>query len=756
MLPYIKGLPVIITAVALALFFSTRYLRYTTPLFESTAKLKLDDHDLGFGASNLYRDFDVFTQSNHIQTEVEVLRSAAVLDQALELVPFGISYFRKGQLHDQELYGDSPFLVKIDSSVSFLDKSQTLQIRVISNEKFEVRLAENQSMPDLEGRFDEWLVAPGLRFQLQRNEAFLATRKNYHLLDDYYFTVHSKASLLRHFSDQLDVVPVDKDIAVVQLSIREAVPQKAADFVNAVAETYVNDYVQVRSDAANRTTGFIDKQLAETAKKLENAEYALEHYRLQNKIINTRQETETGLRKLAQLKLQLVNLEMREAALDSLNQYLDQEDREIGQLAPQFDAFGDLLFTELMKKLKRLEDEKKDLSLRYTNDHEFITVVDDKITDILNYLREGIANSLRDIRFQRSEIEKTIAIASTEFDDLPTKEKELIVLEREFQLQQNLYRFLSEKRSEASIATAANLSFHRIIEPALASEKPVTPVGALIYGVSVFLSLLVSIGFIALRQALRQSPKSRESLERLSALSVLGIVRDLSKQANEAEEEFAQLAASLRFRGRVEQSAVVAVTSSVNGEGKTSIAQGLAEAYTREGKKVLLVDCNLRQSTEKALYPNLAQVLLETAQAELPISIKNGVHRLPAGLAEGSPLTLLTEDRLGSWLQQWRSEFDLILLDTPATVSVPDTIGLMRMADTTLYVLRAGKTPSSVAMQPDLLCEEYALENVHLVLNGVHRATSYNGRFVSSSYRVHRPFATWRGQLGHYLNTYLR
>lgn len=757
-LPYIKGLPLVILAVCVALFLAARFLRYATPMFESSAKLKLDNHEAGFGGANLYNDFDVFSQTNSIETEVEVLRSSALISKTLDKTNFNISYYRIGRLHNQELYLDLPFVLESDSNSDSPIYDEALLVRITSTESFEIRLSKDDLHPTVEGNFDTWVELQGWRFQLVLNKQLLAEREGFHLLDDYSVTLHSKASLLTDYGSRLDIVPVDKDIAVVRVSLREAVPQKAADFVNALAECYVNDYVEVRSDAARRTTSFIDQQLDETSQKLQNAEMRLEKYRLDHGIINTRQETETGLRKLSQLKLQLVNIEMRETALDSLNSYLSSGNKEIGQLAPHFDAFGDLLFTELIKKLKTLEDEKKDLLLRYTADHELVTVTDEKITDILHYLREGITNSLRDIRFQRAEVEKTITIASAEFDDLPTKERQLIVMERDFQLQQNLFRFLSEKRSEASIATAANLAFHRIIEPALPGKKPVTPVPVLIYGVSVFLALLLSFGFIALLQAVQNSPKNRESLERLSELPVAGVVRNLLGNSEEAAEEFAQLSAGLRFRGKLDNGSVVVVTSSVAGEGKTCVTEGLARTLALEGRRVLCVDANLRQASGTENQTSLSELL---ASEDAPESFQdypqqNGYSYLPAGVPGISPLILLSDQRVLPWLNHWRSQFDLVIIDAPSTVSVPDTIGLMRLADHTFYLLRAGKTPTSVSQQPDLICEEYDIKEVSLILNGVHRATSYSGRYVSSAYSLHQPNTSWKSKFSHYLNTYLR
>ena len=163
------------------------------------------------------------------------------------------------------------------------------------------------------------------------------------------------------------------------------------------------------------------------------------------KVVNTYQETETGIREISQMKIQLNNLIMKEAAIDSLNKYVNESEKDFLDLAPQV-AFGDLLFTELVKKLKFYQGEKMDLLIMYKPKHEKVVAVDAKIADIISYIKESIQNAKREVGIQKRLLEEAFNESSNSFENLPEREKTQLVLERNFVLNQNTYNFLMEKR----------------------------------------------------------------------------------------------------------------------------------------------------------------------------------------------------------------------------------------------------------------------------------------------------------------------
>jgi uncharacterized protein involved in exopolysaccharide biosynthesis len=287
----------------------------------------------------------------------------------------------------------------------------------------------------------------------------------------------------------LDVTSVDKDVPVIRISYKSAVPEKAAVFVNALASAYIDDYISIKYQAAETTSQFLDNRIDEVSKKLSNSENNIQGYRDDKNIINIRQETETDLRKISQLKIQQTNIKMNLEAIHELNDYIARGKDNFLDLAPNFEAFTDLLSTEMVKKIKQLQGEKKDLLLTYTANDERVKLVDKKIKDHTDYLVESIQNTKKSLDTKYKNLNDDIEEAEKVFIGLPEKEKLMNMMNRDFEIFQGSYNFLNNKKIEADIARAAKLSFHRIITPAAISKNPVSPNRPL-------LSLCVHIGHV--------------------------------------------------------------------------------------------------------------------------------------------------------------------------------------------------------------------------------------------------------------------
>jgi uncharacterized protein involved in exopolysaccharide biosynthesis len=496
LLPLLKGLPIIIGMFAGALFLARKVILYTPNTYQTIARIKLDDQRYGFSNNLLFKDFDVFSTESRVQSEAMLLASPLLIQKALDSLDLTVSIFRKGTVRNTMLYDDSPILIEYDFiSEELFDVDYF--VRILSDETYQLVDEEGELVLSESVALGEPMWLEGGIITISKNEELLA-RRQLDLIGDYIVHVFSRQGLLEDVKSRLDVAELDKEIPILRVVYKDEHPKKVAEFANALCEAYVSDYVASKSQAAQSTVDFIDTKIDEVHNDLQRAELALESFKAEKKIVNTLQETETGLRQISQLEVSLINLEMNEKSILELEAYISSGDY-FNQTAINF-GFGDLLMTELVKKLKLWQDERLDLLMRYTEDSERVQVVNKKIEELKGYIVEAIKRNKEEITTKRAEIEASLEEASHQFDGLSTKEKELHVLEREFHLMEQVYNFLSQKKIEASIAASANLSFHRIIEPAPVPKKPVSPNRVLITFVSGLLGLILGIALIYLRQ----------------------------------------------------------------------------------------------------------------------------------------------------------------------------------------------------------------------------------------------------------------
>lgn len=722
-MPIIKGSPFIIGLMAVLIFIASRIVYYATPMYECTGRVKLEDVNMGISHTNLFKDFDVFTHPNKVMAEIEVFKSTELIKYALGKMPFDVSYYRVGKIRKTELYTESPIKVKYQ----VLDDKRfgkPIGFTSANGLGYTVSITEGEKVSEYKGRFSVPLDIPGIRLTIYRNDSLLRDKPQIQLSDSYEFVIYSEDQMVKQYSKDLDVKELDKEIPVVRIMFKHSVPEKAALFTNTLMEAYIENGVMLKTSAAKKTVHFIDDQLEEIAIKLSNSEQELEAYKLAHKITNTRMEVETGLKKVAEMKIQLSNIEMNEASLDTLDYYVNTKDPEdFLNKAPNYEGYGGLLYTELMKRIKNLQADKKDLLAKYTPESEQIKSVNAKIEDVIKYIRQNIGNTRKNMHIQRDKIAQDIVKAEEEFVTYPTKEKDMVVLERNFQLNQTIYNFLTEKRTEAAIAQAATMSFHRIIQRAEVPTEPFSPKKTFTIIVFAFVGLLAGIAIVYVYDAISARIKYKDQLEKTSTCPVMADIRH-EYAKGDAMQDFYAISTKLLAKTTEPQS--IAITSSVDGEGKTFVTENLAIAFSKIGVKTLLIGSDLRDHSlslhfNKESYIGLAEYVNDDKPLEQCIypTKFNNLDILPNGNYSQTPEAIFANPSFDPKAKQLKEHYQIIVWDTPSFDTALDALAAMRNADHVLYLFRANFSKTKLAVEPDLLKTEYGFEHIKLILNDV-------------------------------------
>jgi len=755
LIPAVKGIPIIVGFTLVVVLLAMKVVIYKVPMYQSFSLLRLDDKSTGLSETNLYKDFDVFFTPQKIAAEVEVIKSGGLVELVADRLQYNINYYREGRIRRAELHQNSPFQVDFKHlSSQYYDKEFLLD--VINSDEFKLGYYVRGNLVWLDGRFSE-VIDEGV-FALQVNLVKMPEKPS-KATGLFVFIRNSKRKQTENIKSNLFVQQVDKDVAVIRIGFKSEVPEKAAEVVNALAKGYIENYIALRTNAADKTGYFINDRLVIVSEQLAKSEQDLEEYRSKNKIVNLRQQTETGLREASQIRVQYSNILIQKAALDSLNNYINNNPTNFMELAPQV-AFGDLLFTELIKKMKAFQGERRDLLLKYTVNNEKVKVVEDKITDLIVYIKETIRKTQQDISIRRKELKVYLDKVDRQFDKLPANEKQMVILERKFRLNNEMYNFLTQKKLEASIVKAATISFHQILEFGVPSSVPVSPNKKLILFVSGLLGILLSISFIYLKEFLSGKILSRSQLEKLTSLPIIGVLPKIGpKQGKQFEtKKFSTLASEFEVRKWLNKGSTFLVSSSLPGEGKSYVSLNLAKAFRKKGKTVCLVDLNFFNPgfKEPEVDKLWVKVLLENEKIDHSFTFKNndGVDVLPCKVNPDSDD--LNESILNLLISNLKEMYDVVIFDSSATVIVNDSLLLFSLVDQVIYLYRSKFTGIKYAQQAELLAGEYGWKNIHLVLNCVHPATNFSGYYTGSRYSYEYQNGNMMDKLKHYLNIYLR
>lgn len=690
--PFLRGLPIIIAVITISMMFAKRYLKYATPMYESTARIRLADPKEGSPSATLYKDFDVFTTANRIGSEVEMIKSKVIIGKTLDSLDFEVTTYRVGQVRKVELYHQSPFIVKYKfNSEKWMDK--TYDMVIDKNEALHVTFPGELTPRTLQ--FDSTYSFEGGQIMIMKNQALLKARPDMPVADHYEFFIFTHQKLVDFVVGNLDITSLDKEIPILRLNYKSPVPQKAADFINMLSQTYVQDFIDSKYMAANTTVKFLNNQLDEVGGKLSASENAIQNYRDNKGIINIRQETETDLRKISDMKVQLTNVTMNLEAIRNLEQYMVKGRDNILDLAPNFEAYTDLLSTELIKKMKQLQAEKKDLLTKFTPEYEEVKNIDDKLKDISIYLEEGIRNTRKSLEAKQARLTSDIAESESVFVGLAEREKTMGILNRNFSLNEQTYNFLHSKRTEAQIARAATISFHRIITSGEVPKEPVTPNAGLLKVLSAFLGFLGSVALIYMVHAIKGKVNDSAAIEKNSSIPIAAYTPMVAAQPK-LGEFFHTLAIQLEIKKLLNQNQVLAISSFSNMEGKSFNTLHLAIELVKQGKKVLVVDADG------------AMKMKQLVDASNGFDYINLVTE--KGIVENS-------STIKSALDNWRNSYDMVLIKNESVDSASDGLMLMKLADTNLFVFDSRRTPVKRVSEAELLQDEYKFDNIMFLLN---------------------------------------
>lgn len=719
----LKGFPIILLSILFAVLIARKAVQYIPSTYEAVARIKLDESSYGVSSTNLFKDFDVFSVTSKIAAETALIRSNAILEKVVEKLNMDHSLFRVGKLKEIELDMDKPF----DLNYKVTDQSwMGADIFLSIDEGNKCRLEANIGQEEILAfaQFGEQFTLPGLKLSLEKAKNKRGFNQKIDLPGRYRIRFHSPAqqtALLK--SDKLDVKASEEEVPIIRIAFRHSSPTIAARTSNAIAEAYIEDQIAYKTHAASMTVNFIDKQIEEVNRSLDESEAALETYRNKEKVINTRQETETNLRKIAEMKIQLANIQMREAALDSLNQYINAGNKRFLDLAPSFEAFGDLLFTELLKQLKVYEAERIDLLTNYTEESRGVKALDLKISETVAYIKESIRNARKDITVKRASIQEAIADSETEFVGLPARERQMVILDREFQLNQKLYLFLSEKRMESAIQESASMSFHRIIDHATIPETPISPKPLFIAIVAGFLGLFLGLGIVILKESYSVRLKNPADLEKRSGIPVLGTVSQLKAEGQTENETVTPMLVRLLAQGKSKDHRYITFASLSHGEGKTFLSHASASLLGQMGRRTALI--TLESKKTESSYQS-AQAIVSN-QTPLLQRHTNGYDCFNIGPGSLPLVALLHHPNFESWWKGLTGTYEYILIDSTPFSENEEVLTLLQSSDLVLWVTRQGISRQYAADLPDELSELYDIPSIVHVVNGT-QIKSFLGR----------------------------
>jgi capsular exopolysaccharide synthesis family protein len=748
--PLLKNAPVIIGLMVLALLATRRAITYITPEYRAEGAIKINNLNYSEAAFGLFGEEKgaVPKQNENFMTEVEVFRSKDLVKKTLKRLDWNLSIFRVGKLRLVELQDECPFRIVYQDAAE-AQKDKLYYFDYLGDDRIRLRQGGSSDSTGVDMAFGETMSLQGLQFSIEKKEEVLAQKPNcLNVGDRFAFQVNSLEALAnRCAGTKLFVKPVEKDVSIVKIYFSHELPEKAQAFVNQLMDTYIEEGQQSRQLQADSTLAFLDQQIAEVTDKLRRAEANLSGFRSGNKVVNLDLETDATLKELTQLDLRRIDLDMKYAEMERLQAPLFTG-QNLQEFSPNFEALQDPIFKETFLKAQGYEAQRKDLLQQYTPTNPAVANVDEKIREARTFLNETLITTMNNIRAKQDEVDTNLGSINARIKHYPEKERNFVALEWEVALNENMYNHLVRKRTELAIGAASDLYPHKIIEHAEHPTLIVSPNAPLLYGLSALFALLLGMAFAYLRSFFQDKIQGKDDLEALPLPLLGSVFLRPKKQQPDAFSLVSGLIASIDQLPKTDlkhQGSLLVTTSMLPAEGKSFTATELARAYAAVGRKVLLVDMDVRKPTlhlnfkvqNTTGYCDILEGRVYALNAIQKTADKN-LFILTAGRLQSQNFALLFNRRSLDFIHDFRWHFDVVIVDTPPLGVFEDSLPIMADSTANLFIIRSGYTKKRMLGRIADLTHNFHLPNLYLVLNGQAVSSKVPGykRYMKKYYRL--------------------
>lgn len=748
-------------SLVLALGVATYYLHKTVPVYTRTAKVlvKPDKQD-GYNVLD-YSDMGWMDRSSRISDELQSLSSIDNVREAVRRLHLNTNYTIDGRFHPVLLY-DKTLPVNVDLLGDFDNVSASFDLKILDEG---VKLSDFVlNGREVSGEVSTLLgdtvntpiglmcVHPTDYFERENGE-----KTNFDIIHVKHTRLESAANSYAH---KLHVSLSEKKTDVMVLSVSDISPKRADDFINMVIAVYNDNWLKDKNQIMASTSVFIDERLKLIEQELGNVDSDISSYKSEHLLPNVDEVSRMYLSQNSETSKKILDINNQISITSYIRKMLSNETLK-NQLLPVNSGINSSNIESQISAYNTMMLRRNSLVANSSEENPLVLDLDENLADMRQAIISSIDNQLVTLNNQLSSLQGTERQITARLAANPTQAKYLLSVERQQKVKESLYIYMLQKREENQLTQAFTAYNTRVIEQPHGSLGPSRPNVSRIRLIALLIGLAIPALILYLKERLNTKVRGRKDLEKLS-LPFVGEIplayssadqKRINKEAKKKREEqkdrevkegfaggivvkkgsrnvvneaFRVFRTNLEFMSKDKESNVFMFTSFNPGSGKSFICINAAIALAIKGKKVLVIDGDLRHasisayvfSPKKGIANYLAHQEEDINQLILPSNDYPSLSYLPVGVIPPNPTELLEDERFGALMERFRNEYDFVLIDCPPVDMVADPQIINKYVDRTIFVVRAGLMERSMVPELEDLYHQHKYKNMCLVLNG--------------------------------------
>lgn len=748
-----------VLSLVVCLGIATIYLLKTPPVYTRTASLLIKEESKGqslsgdVGAS--FSDLGLFQSNTNVNNELVSLQSPAVMYDVVKRLHLEVDYYTDGSFYPQVRYGQN---LPVTVSFAGLADNETAALTVEPAQSKGIKLTSfvhNGEKVDGEvvGTLNDSLVTPIGKIVIRPAAGYMDWQKSSEPLTVSRSGLNSAVS---RYSAGLSVALQSEKTTIVDLTFRDVCIQRAEDILNTVIAVYNENWIKDKNQIAVSTSMFINDRLGVIESELGHVDENISTFKSENLLPDVQAASQLYMTERSQAQSQILTLNTQLSMARYIRNYLTAASSR-NQLLPANSGLESANIESQISEYNTLQLQRNNLVANSSEQNPLVVDMDESLRSMRRSIVSSVDNLITTLNTQIHSLEKSDQRATEHIAANPSQAKYLLSVERQQKVKESLYLFLLQKREENELSQAFTAYNTRIITPPTGSMAPTAPMKKNILLVAFALGVLIPVVIVFLQETMNTRVRGKKDLENLSIPFVgeiplygkvrrSGLFRKKVTPLTETKvvvkegsrdvvnEAFRVLRTNLEFvSGENGKGQVILMTSFNPGSGKTFLTVNIAATLAIKGKRVLVIDGDLRRgstsvyvgSPHHGLSNYLAGKIEHIEDVIVPASETVRFDVLPVGTIPPNPTELLAGERLQALLANFRVRYDYILIDCPPIELVADTHIIGKYADRTIFVVRAGLLERSMLPELEVLYTEHKFKNMAVLLNGTEGNGSY-------------------------------
>ena len=711
------------------------YLRKTLPSYIVSSTVLVDDQSLSFAGIGNPKGNSMLKSvmgggDVNVFNEIEILASENLAAKTVDALDINCRYYEKtGFLKKQDHYGTSPIIVEAPKELfDTLSVTLPFKIKVNADGKTDITVKKGMfsNYAELKGVELPATVKTPFGLFVVKPTQYFTPKHEYSITASVAGNIPAALELQKDMTVDLKAKKTD----IVYMDVMDNDVKRGRDILNTLIRLY-NERGMKESDTQGMTTArFIDERLSLIYKNLMGSEAEIEAYKKAHSLVDPYTQVKSSIIKGETSESAIIALETQYRIASMIKGFITDPANKHSLIPFESDS----LSAKMVRSYNALITQRQHLETSAKADNPALVQLDQQLNAMRENMLGSVNNALGAMRIKIDKAKDVQGESKGDMSQFASTERETRTLYRNQAIQNELYIFLLQKREENALKMAAAQPKGKLVDEAYAASEPVKPKKPLLAFVALMMTFAIPFCILYVKKMLKNKIGSQDELEAITPAHLLGQIyharedelQVIADTNTKNAELFRYLRGNMQFVLPESTDKVVLVTSAVAAEGKSYIAANVASSLALMGKKVALVELNLRKPSLGEMFGIIASNGMsdylsngEVSLHDIVSTTADGLDVYVAGTVPPNPSELLQGSRAAQLMEQLREQYDYVVVDSASLATASDTFSLTNQADATVVVLRANSTKQAYVKWINRLMAEGKLSNVGFVLNGV-------------------------------------